>query len=48
MIVLGVIFLLQSMGFVSHIFHFAWPILLIAVGVWLIVRRVGYTMGGPK
>jgi len=48
MIVLGVIFLLQSMGFVAHIIHYAWPVLLIGLGVWLIVRRVGYTQGGPK
>ncbi len=45
---LGIIFLLQSLGFVGHLFHFAWPVLLIGLGVWLIIRRVGYTQGGSK
>jgi hypothetical protein len=45
---LGVIFLLQSLGFVSHLMHYMWPILLIGLGVWLIVRRVGYMQGGSK
>jgi hypothetical protein len=48
LIVLGVIFLLQSLGFVSHIFHYAWPVLLIGFGVWLIVSRLGYGRGGSK
>jgi hypothetical protein len=33
---------------VSHLFHFAWPILLIGFGIWLIIRRVGYFQGGSK
>jgi hypothetical protein len=48
LIVLGVIFLLKSLGFVSHIFHFAWPVLLIGLGVWLIISRIGYARGGSK
>jgi len=48
LIVLGVIFLLKSLGFVGHIFHFAWPVLLIGLGVWLIISRVGYAKGGSK
>jgi hypothetical protein len=48
MIVLGVLFLLNSMGFVVHIFRFSWPILLIVLGAWLIVRRVLWMQGGPK
>jgi len=48
LIVLGLMFLLKTMGFVSHLFHYAWPVLLIGFGVWMIVRRVGYTQGGPK
>jgi len=48
LILLGVIFLLKSLGFVGHLIHFAWPVLLIGLGVWLIVRRVGYFQGGPK
>ena len=44
----GIIFLLQSLGFVSHLLHYIWPLMLIGMGVWLIVRRVGSTQGGPK
>ena len=47
-IILGVVFLLKTMGFVGHLFHFAWPVLLIGFGVWMIIRRVGYSQGGPK
>jgi len=45
---LGLIFLLQSLGFVSHLMHYIWPVMLIGLGVWLIVRRVGYMQGGSK
>ncbi len=45
---LGIIFLLQSLGFVTHLMHYIWPLMLIGLGVWLIVRRVGYTQGGSK
>jgi hypothetical protein len=45
---LGVIFLLNSLGFVRHFTHYAWPLLLIGLGVWLFVRRMGYMQGGPK
>ena len=45
---LGIIFLLQSLGFVSHLMHYIWPLGLIALGAWLIVRRIGYTQGGSK
>ncbi len=48
LIVLGIIFLLQSMGFVADLFRYAWPLLLIGIGVWLIVRRLGYARGGSK
>jgi hypothetical protein len=44
----GIIFLLQSLGFVSHLLHYIWPLMLIGMGVWLIVRRIGYTQGGSK
>jgi len=42
---LGILFLLQSLGVVSDIFHFTWPLLLIGAGVWLIISR---TRGGSK
>lgn len=48
LIALGLLFLLQSMGFVSHILHFAWPLFLIGLGVWMIVSRMGHGQGGPK
>jgi hypothetical protein len=48
LIFLGVIFLLKSLGIFVHLFHFAWPVLMIGFGIWLIVRRVGYFQGGSK
>jgi hypothetical protein len=45
---LGIIFLLQSMGIVEHFMRFFWPLALIALGAWLIVRRVSDTQGGSK
>ena len=46
LIALGILFLLQSMGFVAGIMRFSWPLLLIGMGVWLILRRTGF--GGPR
>ena len=46
LIALGILFLLHSMGFVPGIVRFAWPLLLIGMGVWLIIRRTG--IGGPR
>jgi hypothetical protein len=48
LIVLGLVFMLKTLGFVGHLFHFAWPVLLIGFGVWMIIRRVGYSQGGSK
>jgi len=45
---LGIIFLLQSMGFVTHLLHNFWPIALIGFGVWLFVRRFSDSKGGSK
>ena len=45
---LGVVFLLQSMGIVEHFMRFVWPMALIALGAWLIVRRVSDNQGGSK
>jgi hypothetical protein len=45
---LGLIFLLQSFGFVSHILHYLWPLMLIGLGVWLIMRQTGFPHGGRK
>ncbi len=46
LIVLGVLFLLQRMGFVAGIMRFSWPLLLIGLGVWLIISRTG--IGGRR
>jgi TM2 domain-containing membrane protein YozV len=46
---LGLLFLLGQLDiFHGRLLEFTWPILLIALGVWLIVRRVGESQGGSK
>jgi hypothetical protein len=46
---LGLLFLLNQLDlFHGRIFEFTWPILLIALGVWLIIRRLGDSQGGLK
>jgi TM2 domain-containing membrane protein YozV len=45
---LGIVFLLQSMGIVGHILHYIWPVMLIGMGIWLILRRMGDARGGSK
>lgn len=46
---LGLMFLLGQLDiFSTRIVEFSWPVLLIGLGVWLIVRRVGETQGGSK
>jgi hypothetical protein len=49
LIALGLLFLLGQLDiFHGRFMEFAWPLLLIALGVWLIVRRIGESQGGPK
>jgi TM2 domain-containing membrane protein YozV len=48
LILLGVLFLLNSLHIFAHLLHFAWPVVLIGLGVFLIVRRVGDGRGGSK
>jgi TM2 domain-containing membrane protein YozV len=49
LIALGVLFLLDRIDFLSgRVFEFSWPLVLIGLGVWLIVRRVEETRGGQK
>ena len=49
LIVLGVLFLLGQLDiFSSWIFKYSWPVLLIGLGVWLIIRRMGEHEGGLK
>jgi hypothetical protein len=46
---LGLLFLLGQMDFFSgRLFEFTWPVLLIGLGIWLIVRRLGDSQGGSK
>jgi len=46
---LGVLFLLGQMNILSdRVFEYIWPLGLIALGVWLILRRSGDWHGGSK
>jgi len=46
---LGLLFLLGQLDiFHGRLMEFAWPLMLIGVGVWLIVRRVSESQGGSK
>jgi hypothetical protein len=46
---LGILFLLAQLDiFHGRLLEFVWPLLLIALGVWLIVRRMDDTQGGSK
>jgi hypothetical protein len=49
LIALGVLFLLGQLDiFSGRLIHFAWPLLLIGLGVWLIMRRIEDSKGGSK
>jgi len=53
LIALGLLFLVGQMDwFPGRLFQFTWPVLLIGLGVWLIVRRLqdthGNSQGGQK
>jgi hypothetical protein len=49
LIALGLLFLLGQLDiFNGRLFEFAWPVMLIGLGVWLVIRRTGYGQGGPK
>ena len=47
---LGLMFLIGQLDDIGgRIFEFTWPLLLIGLGVWLIVRRMGeIRQGGPR
>jgi hypothetical protein len=46
---LGLLFLLGQLDiFSGRLLEFTWPVLLIGLGVWLIVRRLGDSQGGSK
>jgi hypothetical protein len=49
LIALGVLLLLGQLDLLSgRIFEYGWPLVLIGLGAFLIVRRMQYTQGGPK
>jgi hypothetical protein len=49
LIALGMLFLLGQLDvFRDRFFGLTWPLLLIALGVWLIVRRIEDSKGGSK
>jgi hypothetical protein len=46
---LGLLFLLGQLDlFSGRVMEFTWPLLLIGLGVWLVVRRLGESQGGQK
>ncbi len=45
----GLILLLNQLGYMAERFvHFLWPLIFIALGVWMILRRVGDSKGGTQ
>jgi TM2 domain-containing membrane protein YozV len=49
LIALGLLFLLDKIDFLSgRVFEFTWPVVLIGLGVWMILRNVGHSQGGQK
>ncbi len=45
----GLLLLLNQLGWVTgEVLKFLWPLVFIAFGVWLIIRRVGDTKGGTQ
>jgi TM2 domain-containing membrane protein YozV len=49
LIALGILFLMGQLDIFSvHLFKFTWPLMLIGLGVWLIIRRAGNAQGGPQ
>jgi hypothetical protein len=49
LIALGLLFLLGQLDiFRGRLIEYSWPLFLIGIGVWMIVRRVGDSQGGSK
>jgi TM2 domain-containing membrane protein YozV len=45
----GLILLLNQMGYLAeHFVHYLWPLIFIALGGWMIVRRFGDSKGGTR
>lgn len=46
---LGLVFLLGQLDiFNGRLFEFTWPLVLIGIGVWLVIRRMGDMQGGSR
>jgi hypothetical protein len=46
---LGLLILLNRLDiFNGRVFEFSWPLALIGLGVFLMIRRSGFGQGGPK
>jgi TM2 domain-containing membrane protein YozV len=49
LIALGTLFLLGQLDiFHGRLIEYSWPVFLIGLGIWLVVRRLGESQGGPK
>jgi TM2 domain-containing membrane protein YozV len=49
LIALGTLFLLGQLDiFHGRLIEFSWPVFLIGLGVWLVIRRLGESQGGRK
>ena len=49
LIALGTLFLLGQLDiFHGRLIEYSWPVFLIGLGVWLVVRRLGESQGGPR
>jgi len=49
LVALGTLLLLNQLDlFNGRLLEFSWPLVLIGLGVWLIVRRLAASQGGSK
>ncbi len=46
LIALGILFLIGQLN--GSILKFTWPLMLIGLGIWLVIRQMGHTKGGPQ
>jgi hypothetical protein len=46
LIALGLLFLIGEWS--GEVLKYSWPVLLIGLGVWLVIRQMGTTKGGPQ
>jgi hypothetical protein len=46
LIALGLMFLIGEWS--GEVLKYSWPVLLIGLGVWLMIRQMNTTKGGPQ